>query len=99
MDKSPRKKPTNLPPIPFVALFLLIAFSCNSNDPKNDPRFHGIWKLDIFESFDSISGTWSYWEYDKYQAGYILYDGKGEMADHLTSKDYLNLIVRYLWKA
>lgn len=88
MDKSPRKEPLNLFLIPFVAIFLMIASACNSNDPTKDPRFHGMWKLDIFESYDSISGDWSHWETDQYHDGYILYDGKGHMAVHLTSKDY-----------
>jgi len=88
MDKSPKKEWINFFLIPFVALFLLMAFACSSNNPKSDPLFHGMWKLDIFESYDSISGTWSQWEHDQYQAGYILYDGKGHMAVHLTSKDY-----------
>jgi hypothetical protein len=65
-----------------------MTFACKSDDSNSDPHFHGMWKLDIFESYDSISGTWSYWDHDLYQAGYILYDGKGHMAVHLTSKDY-----------
>lgn len=50
--------------------------------------FHGMWKLDTIESYDSISGKWSHYETDQYHNGYILYDGKGHMAVHLTSKDY-----------
>jgi hypothetical protein len=47
-----------------------------------------MWKLDIFESYDSISGKWSHWETARYHDGNILYDGKGHMAVHLTSKGY-----------
>lgn len=88
MYKSPKKKLLNLFLIPFVVSIFLIAFACNSNDPTKDARFHGMWKLDIFESYDSISGTWSHWETDQYHDGYIMYDGKGHMAVHLTSKGY-----------
>lgn len=72
--------------IPAGLLLMLIAFACTSNEPKNDPRFHGMWKLDIIESYDSISGTWSHYQTDRLHNGYILYDGKGHMAVHLTSK-------------
>jgi hypothetical protein len=71
-----------------IVLFLLTCFSCNLNDPKNDPRFHGMWKLDVIESYDSISNKWSLYETDRFHDGYILYDGKGHMAVHLTSKGY-----------
>lgn len=88
MNKIPEKKLHRFFAIPIVLLFLLTAFACTSNDPKNDPRFHGMWKLDIIESYDSISGTRSHWVTDLYHQGYILYDGKGHMAVHLTSKGY-----------
>lgn len=88
MDRSTKKSKLNLFLIPFVALSYLMAFACKSDDPKNDSRFHGMWKLDIFESYDSISGAWSHWKTDQYHDGYILYDGKGHMAVHLTSKGY-----------
>ena len=88
MDKIPENTLLGFFTIPTVVLFLLTAFACTSNDPKNDPRFHGMWKLDIIESYDSISGKWSNYETDLYHDGYILYDGKGHMAVHLTSKGY-----------
>lgn len=75
-------------PLMNVGLFLLTAFACISKEPKNDSRFHGMWKLDIIESYDSISGKWRHYETDQYHDGYILYDGKGHMGVHLTSKDY-----------
>ena len=74
--------------IPAGLLLMLIAFACTSNEPKNDLRFHGMWKLDIIESYDSISGTWTHYQTDRLHNGYILYDGKGHMAVHLTSKGY-----------
>lgn len=74
--------------LPAVVFLLLTVFACTSTDPKNDPRFHGMWKLDIFETYDSISGTWSRWETPNYHDGYILYDGKGHMAVHLSPKGY-----------
>lgn len=88
MDKIPEKKLQPFFTIMAVVFFLLTAFSCTSNDPKNDSRFHGMWKLDIIESYDYISGTWSHWDTDQYHDGYILYDGMGHMAVHLTPKGY-----------
>ncbi len=88
MHKIHKKEHPGFFVVPTVLLFMLMAFACTSNTPKNDPRFHGMWKLDIFESYDSIAGTWSRWETPKYHDGYILYDGKGHMAVHLSPKGY-----------
>ncbi len=88
MHRLPMKELLRFFTLPAGLLVLMIALACTSNDPKNDPRFHGMWKLDSIEYYDSISGTWSHYQTDQYHDGYILYDGKGHMAVHLTSKGY-----------
>jgi hypothetical protein len=72
-----------------VTLFnLLIVFSCTSRQTI-DQRFNGTYRLDKFESFDTLSGKWitDKWR-GKYADGFIQYDGKGHMSVHLFPKDY-----------
>jgi Lipocalin-like domain len=48
-----------------------------------------MYKLDKFESFDSISGKWTADKWSGKDAdGFIQYDGKGHMSVHLYPKDY-----------
>jgi hypothetical protein len=53
-----------------------------------DNRFRGMWKLDKFEAFDSVSKTWGDDTTRIGYSGYIIYDGWGHMAVHLTPKIY-----------
>ena len=69
-------------------LIILTIFSCTSRQTIDD-KFNGTYRLDKFESFDSISGKWNA---DKWRGkdadGFIQYDGKGHMSVHLYPRDY-----------
>src|SRR6185295_19043095 len=69
-------------------LILVAIFSCTSTQTIDD-KFNGTYRLDKFESFDSVSGKWIA---DKWRGkdadGFIQYDGKGHMSVHLYPKDY-----------
>ena len=71
-------------------LLTLIACSCEKKEQSTDSPFHGMWDLDKFEVFDASSGTWSDDSILAGYNGYILYDGKGHMAVHLTPPGYEN---------
>ena len=47
-----------------------------------------MWRLDKFESFDSLANSWTDDSTRSGWAGYILYDGQGHMAVHLIPKGY-----------
>src|SRR5215510_16182351 len=67
---------------------LLIFLSCTSTQTM-DEKFNGTYRLDRFESFDSLSAKWitDKWR-GKNDDGFIQYDGKGHMSAHLYPKDY-----------
>jgi len=69
---------------------LLIAVSligCNQKYTSSETRqFSGLWSLFIMEQQDTVSGEWSEWRNG--MQGYILYDDKGNMSVHLTTKGY-----------
>jgi hypothetical protein len=70
-----------------IALILAIAIvSCQTTEiPSKNEKLKGLWSLYIMEKQDS-AGKWTEWR-DGMQ-GYVLYDGDGNMALHLTDKDY-----------
>lgn len=53
---------------------------------KQNNNLVGLWKLEIIEQKDSISGLWNEWN-DGLQ-GYLLYDDVDNMAIHLTPKGF-----------
>ncbi len=71
-------------------LFLIAAASFythgQENIPKEFNKFSGLWSLHTMEQKDSVTGEWGKWRKD--MQGYILYDGKGTMAVHLTTAGY-----------
>jgi hypothetical protein len=72
-----------------IALTLLLtAFGCGKNDEQKDNLFHGMWVLDKFEAYDSISNVWIDDPVRIGVNGYILCDGQGHMGVHLTPKGY-----------
>ena len=75
--------------IPAIGLVSLIVLSGCTSKQTIDDKFNGLYKLDKFESYDSISGKW---KADKFHGkdyeGYIQYDGKGHMSVHLYPKEY-----------
>jgi hypothetical protein len=69
-------------------LILLIALSCTSRLTIDD-KFNGTYKLDKFESYDSVSGKWKADKWNGKNAdGFIQYDGKGHMSVHLYPRNY-----------
>ena len=77
----------NLKSILGLLLFLTI-YSCGNKEQKICDKFHGMWRLDKFESFDSKTGKWTNDSTRTGYSGYILYDGQGHMGVHLTPKGY-----------
>jgi hypothetical protein len=72
-----------------ISILALVAVNCkNQQESSMADKFRGMWKLDKFESFDSISGKWGDEVTRIGYSGYILYDGLGHMAVHLMPKIY-----------
>jgi hypothetical protein len=72
-----------------ILLIALLAVGCKNiykDAPEN--QFAGLWKLVVLEQKDPETGKWELYR-DGLQ-GYILYDGKENMAVHLTSRGYQN---------
>jgi len=69
-------------------LILLADISCTPSQTIDD-KFNGTYKLDKFESYDSVTGKWNA---DKWRGKdaeeFIQYDGKGHMSVHLYPRDY-----------
>jgi len=76
--------------ITLLFLFLsILAGSCiNKKGSEMEDKLRGMWKLDKFESYDSVSRKWSDDVTRIGYTGYILYDGLGHMAVHLMPKAY-----------
>lgn len=70
-------------------LFILIAvYACNEKQQPIDEKFNGMWRLDKYEAFDSLTNKWTDDTTRIGHSGYIMYDGKGHMSVHLTPKGY-----------
>ncbi|MBS1490102.1 MAG: lipocalin-like domain-containing protein [Bacteroidetes bacterium] len=69
-------------------LTLVAIYRCNSKTLKDDSKFDGMWRLDKFESFDSLANRWTNASAWAGWNGYILYDGNGHMGVHLIPKGY-----------
>jgi hypothetical protein len=67
---------------------LVTIYGCNTKTPQEDSKFHGMWRLDKFESLDSLTNTWSAYPPLVGAGGYILYDGQGHMGVHLFPEGY-----------
>ena len=72
----------------FGLLMCLTIYSCGGKDNKSNDKFIGMWRLDKFEVFDSLTNTWTDDSTRIGWNGYILYDGHGHMGVHLTPKGY-----------
>lgn len=72
----------------FGLLIGLTLYSCVTNKAKTSTRLHGMWMLDKWETFDSLTNTWTDDKTRVGANGYILYDGQGHMGVHLTPKGY-----------
>ena len=74
----------------FLFLLLLSAwvFACNETTTADkSSRLAGMYKLYIAENADS-NGIWHEDPWTKGGNGYIIYDGIGHMAVHITRKGY-----------
>lgn len=72
----------------FGLLTLFTIFSCTSKQTI-DGKFNGTYRLDKFESFDSVSGKWNANKWRGKEAdGFIQYDGKGHMSVHIYPRGY-----------
>ncbi len=71
-----------------VLLTLSILYSCSTKTQQADNELQGMWRLDKFESFDSLANKWTDDSTRIGWNGYILYDGHGHMGVHLTPKGY-----------
>jgi hypothetical protein len=63
-------------------------YSCSTKTQQADNKFDGMWRLDKFESFDSLANRWTDDLTRIGYTGYILYDGQGHMGVHLIPKGY-----------
>ena len=69
-------------------LILISVYSCGTKESKTSGMFHGMWRLDKYESFDSLANRWTDDSTWMGSSGYILYDGHGHMGVHLVPKGY-----------
>ncbi|MEM9918644.1 MAG: lipocalin-like domain-containing protein [Bacteroidota bacterium] len=78
----------------FIAIVISLMIACQPTPPKPSAmaRFTGLWKMHIFEYRDS-SGNWQEYFWNKGGTGYVIYDGMGHMAIHVTPKDYKQSVV------
>ena len=66
-----------------ITLPVIVFSSCANVSQNSMLKFTGMWKLDKYESFDSISGKWHDSPNRIGYNGYILYDGIGHMGVQL----------------
>jgi hypothetical protein len=69
-----------------ITSVLISGCSCKSNPNRNE-QLAGMYKLYIAENADS-NGVWHEDPWTKGGTGYIVYDGRGHMAVHITRKGY-----------
>jgi hypothetical protein len=70
-----------------ISLFVLTALGCS--DKKTDNSIlAGMYKLSEIENFDTTTKQWLGDQLGKDGDSYILYDGIGHMAVHITSRGY-----------
>src|SRR5215203_1694241 len=69
------------------SLVVLLAIGC-SDKKKNNSILAGMYKLSQIENLDTTTKQWREDNLGKDGDSYILYDGVGHMAVHITSKGY-----------
>ncbi|MBL7909601.1 MAG: lipocalin-like domain-containing protein [Bacteroidia bacterium] len=74
----------------YCLLFLLLFVSAKSQKKTatSVEQFKGLWILDKYELYDSISKKWSTETARMGYNGYILFDGNGHMALQITPAEY-----------
>ncbi|MBA2610501.1 MAG: lipocalin-like domain-containing protein [Bacteroidetes bacterium] len=78
----------NLSKIIFSALFILLFINGKSQKKTSHEQLKGLWILDKYEMYDSLSGKWSIETSRMGYIGYILFDDIGHMAVQITPADY-----------
>jgi hypothetical protein len=72
-----------------IGLFTLLAiYGCQTKETRVDDKFHGMWRLDKFEAYNTLANIWTDDTTRIGWNGYILYDGQGHMGVHLTPNGY-----------
>jgi hypothetical protein len=71
-----------------VLLLLFINGKSQKTVASPDEQFKGLWILDKYESFDSLTGKWIIEPSRMGYIGYVLFDGIGHMAIQITPADY-----------
>lgn len=74
----------------YCLLFLVLFISAKSQKKTatSVEQFKGLWILDKYELYDSISKKWSTETARMGYNGYILFDGNGHMALQITPAEY-----------
>lgn len=75
---------------PLGLMLFATIYSCSTKTQKADSNFDGMWRLDKFESFDSLVNRWMEDSTRMGWRGFIHYDGHGHMGVHLIPKGYKN---------
>ena len=71
----------------FIVLVIFIVACCNNKRTGKLSQLQGMYKLYIAENQDS-AGIWREDLWTKGGTGYIVYDGLGHMAVHITRQGY-----------
>ncbi len=69
-------------------LGMICILSCNQSTNNLHKKMQGLWKLVYFEEYNAQNRKWQLDSQRIGYHGYLLYDGVGHMAIHLTPKDY-----------
>ncbi len=71
----------------FLITSVLISACTGKSKPNRNEQLAGMYKLYIAENADS-NGVWREDPWTKGGTGYIVYDGMGHMAVHITRQGY-----------
>lgn len=72
----------------FFAILIIALLSCSKTSKESQmAQFNGLWKMHSHEIQDD-NGSWTNHNWMNEGVGYIIYDGEGHMAVHITPKDY-----------
>ena len=71
-------------------VLLLLSVTCKGqkNTTNSPQQLTGLWILDKYESYDTLSNKWTAEHGRMGYTGYVLFDGLGHMAIQITPADY-----------
>jgi lipocalin-like protein len=75
----------------FNLILLFFISSCANNHANRLEQFRGAWRLDKYEAFDSLTGTWRDAPKRIGYTGYIIYDGSGHVEVQLFPPNFEKL--------